>query len=142
MNIAAKFNKDIYCNKLHKVALLYLLLNRNIDFISKFLAMLHKVGKILLDKFNTVNTRQMLLLKLLFTGRFHRWVLKICLTNFVRLVRSIKKKIFKIGKIRLKRHGRFVAFYFYCKIMLISISYNYCSVLTANKCFIETELTS
>ena len=32
-------------------------------------------------------------------------------------------------------------FYFYCKIMLISISYNYCSVLTANKCFIETEMT-
>ena len=31
--------------------------------------------------------------------------------------------------------------FFYCKIMLISISYNYCSVLTANKCFIETELT-
>ena len=42
----------------------------------------------------------------------------------------------------LKRHGPFVTFYFYCKIMLISISYNYCSVLTANKCFIETELTS
>ena len=42
----------------------------------------------------------------------------------------------------LKRHDQFVAFYFYCKIMLISISYNYCSVLTANKCFIETELTS
>ena len=41
----------------------------------------------------------------------------------------------------LKRHDQFVAFYFYCKIMLISISYNYCSVLTANKCFIETELT-
>ena len=40
----------------------------------------------------------------------------------------------------LKRHGPFVAFY--CKIMLISISYNYCSVLTTNKCFIETELTS
>ena len=30
----------------------------------------------------------------------------------------------------LKRHGPFVAFNFYCKIMLISISYNYCSVLT------------
>ena len=29
----------------------------------------------------------------------------------------------------LKRHGSFVAFYFYCKIMLISISYNYCSVI-------------
>ena len=42
----------------------------------------------------------------------------------------------------VKRHGPFVAFYFYFKIMLISISYNYCSVLTANKCFIETELTS
>ena len=41
----------------------------------------------------------------------------------------------------LKRHGPFVAFNFYCKILLISISYNYCSVLTANKCFIETELT-
>ena len=40
----------------------------------------------------------------------------------------------------LKRHDQFVAFY--CKIMLISISYNYCSVLTANKYFIETELTS
>ena len=38
-----------------------------------------------------------------------------------------------------KRHGQFVAFYFYCKIMLISISYNYCST---NKCFIEKELTS
>ena len=45
-------------------------------------------------------------------------------------------------KCSLKRHGPFVTFYFYCKIMLISISYNYCSVLTANKCFIETELTS
>ena len=32
----------------------------------------------------------------------------------------------------LERHGPLVAFYFYCKIMLISISYNYCSVLTAN----------
>ena len=42
----------------------------------------------------------------------------------------------------LKWHDRFVAFYFYCKIILISINYNYCSVLTANKCFIETELTS
>ena len=42
----------------------------------------------------------------------------------------------------LKRHDQFVAFYFDCKIMLISMSYNYCSVLTANKCFIETELTS
>ena len=42
----------------------------------------------------------------------------------------------------LKRHDQFVAFYFYCKIMLITISYNYCSVLTANKYFIETELTS
>ena len=29
----------------------------------------------------------------------------------------------------LKRHDQFVVFYFYCKIMLISISYNYCSVL-------------
>ena len=37
----------------------------------------------------------------------------------------------------LKRHDQFVAFNFYCKIMLISISYNYCSVLTANKCFIN-----
>ena len=37
----------------------------------------------------------------------------------------------------LKRHGPFVIL-FYCKIMLISISYNYCSVPTAN--FIETEL--
>ena len=45
------------------------------------------------------------------------------------------------GHNTLKRHDHFVAFYFYCKIMLISISYNYCSVLTANKCFIETELT-
>ena len=45
----------------------------------------------------------------------------------------------------LKRHDQFVAFYFYCEIMLISISYNYCSILTGvtvNKCFIETELTS
>ena len=42
----------------------------------------------------------------------------------------------------LKRHDQFVAFYFYCKIMLISVSYNCCSVLTANKCFIGTELTS
>ena len=32
-------------------------------------------------------------------------------------------------------------FFIYCKIMLISISYNYCNVLTANKCFIETKLT-
>ena len=30
-------------------------------------------------------------------------------------------------------------FIFYCKIMLISISYNYCSVLTAKKYFIEIE---
>ena len=42
----------------------------------------------------------------------------------------------------LKRHGPFMTFYFYCKIMLISIRYNYCSVLTANKCFVKTELTS
>ncbi len=42
----------------------------------------------------------------------------------------------------LRRHDQFVVFYFYCKIMLISKSYNYCSVLTANKCFIETELIS
>ena len=41
---------------------------------------------------------------------------------------------------QVKRHGVFVAFYFYCKIMLISVSYNYCSILTANKCFNETEL--
>ena len=32
---------------------------------------------------------------------------------------------------QIKRHDQFVAFY--CKIMLISISYNYCSILTANK---------
>ena len=42
----------------------------------------------------------------------------------------------------LKRRDQVMAFYFYCTIMLISISYNYCSVLTANKCVIETELTS
>ena len=42
----------------------------------------------------------------------------------------------------LKRHDQFMAFYCYRKIMLISISYNYCSVLAANKCFNETELTS
>ena len=38
----------------------------------------------------------------------------------------------------LKRHDQFAAFYFYCKIMLISVSYDYCSVLTTNK----SELTS
>jgi len=48
---------------------------------------LHKIGIILFDK---VNTRQILLLKISFTGRFHRWVLKICLTNLIRLVRSIQ----------------------------------------------------
>ena len=32
----------------------------------------------------------------------------------------------------LKRHGPFVTFYFYCKIVLFSVSYNYCSVLTTN----------
>ena len=37
----------------------------------------------------------------------------------------------------LKRHDQFVAFYFYCKIMLISINYNYCSVLTTNKCLLK-----
>ena len=40
----------------------------------------------------------------------------------------------------LKRHDQFVAFNFYCKIMLISISYNYCSVLVAIKSFNKTEL--
>ena len=40
----------------------------------------------------------------------------------------------------LKRHSPLVTYC--CKIMLISISYNYCSVLTASKCFIVTELTS
>jgi len=35
-------------DKLQKVALQYLLLNRNIDFISKFLAILNKVEIILL----------------------------------------------------------------------------------------------
>ena len=53
------------------------------------------------------------------------------------LILSIAVKQSQIIDI-LKRHGQFVAFDFYCKIMLISISYNYCSVLTANKCFIET----
>ena len=48
----------------------------------------------------------------------------------------------RVNLYMLKRHDQFVAFYFYCKFMLISISYNYCSVLTTNKCFIETELTS
>ena len=42
----------------------------------------------------------------------------------------------------LKPHGPFVAFNFYCKIMLIGISYNYCSVLTANKGFNDIELIS
>ena len=54
----------------------------------------------------------------------------------------MKKK--QLPEAYLKRHDQFVAFYFYCNIMLISIhiSYNYCSILTANKWFIETELTS
>ena len=38
----------------------------------------------------------------------------------------------------LKGHGQFVVFDIYCNIMLISTSYNYCSVPTANKCFSET----
>ena len=51
--------------------------------------------------------------------------------------------IFGVKASVLKRHDQFVAFYFYCKIMLISIiSYKYCSVLTTNKCFIETEPAS
>ena len=48
----------------------------------------------------------------------------------------------KVNAHFLKRHGPFVTFYFYCELVLISISYNYCSILTANKCLIETELTS
>ena len=32
--------------------------------------------------------------------------------------------------------------FFYCKIMLMGISYNYCIVMAANKCFNEIELTS
>ena len=37
----------------------------------------------------------------------------------------------------LKRHGPFVAFYFYCKIMLHvhGINYTYCSVKTVKMCF-------
>ena len=35
----------------------------------------------------------------------------------------------------LKRHGPFVAFYFYCKIMLYDINYTYYSVKTVKICF-------
>ena len=35
----------------------------------------------------------------------------------------------------LKRHGPFVAFYFYCKIMLYSINYTYYSIKTVKMCF-------
>ena len=35
----------------------------------------------------------------------------------------------------LKRHGPFVAFYFYCKIMLYGINYTYYSVKTVKICF-------
>ena len=34
----------------------------------------------------------------------------------------------------LKRHGPFVAFYFYCKIMLYGINYTYYSVKTVKIC--------
>ena len=34
----------------------------------------------------------------------------------------------------LKRHGLFLAFYFYCKIMLYGINYTYYSVKTVNIC--------
>ena len=37
----------------------------------------------------------------------------------------------------LKRHGPFVPFYFYCKIMLYGINYIYYSVKTDVYCFIE-----
>ena len=35
----------------------------------------------------------------------------------------------------LKRHGPFVAFYFYCKIMLYGINYTYYCVQTVKRCF-------
>ena len=35
----------------------------------------------------------------------------------------------------LKRHGPFVALYFYCKIMLYGINCTYCSVKTVKICF-------
>ena len=35
----------------------------------------------------------------------------------------------------LKRRGPFVAFYFYCKIMLYGINYTYYSVKTVKICF-------
>jgi len=43
VNIDAKFNEDIFCDKLQKVALQHLLLNRNIDFISKFMAIVAQI---------------------------------------------------------------------------------------------------
>ena len=40
-----------------------------------------------------------------------------------------------MGQCSLKRHGPFVAFYFYCKIMLCGLNYTYYSVQTVKRCF-------
>ena len=65
----------------------------------------------------------------------HRAVIDMVMNWLLLTAQHIQIQVVGLVTQSLKRHGPFVAFHFYCKIMLYGISYTYYSVKKVKICF-------